>query len=83
MAQHPGKFVTIYQFSSVFATAWQNTMTSKAVRASFKATGVYPLNRKAVDIPGAVNDKPIVTPTEKVAKWKGIKYITFLHKSLR
>ena len=73
MAQHPGKFVTTYQFSSVFATAWQNAMTSKAVRASFKATGVYPLNCKAVDIPGAVNDKPIVTPTEKLAKQKGIK----------
>ena len=40
MEQHPGKFVTIYQFSSAFATAWQNAMTSKAVRASFKATGV-------------------------------------------
>ena len=58
-------------------------MTSKAVRASFKATAVYPLNCKVVDIPGAVNDKLIVTPTEKLAKWKGIKYnYTFLHKSL-
>ena len=77
IAQHPGKFVTIYQFSSVFAEAWQNAMTSKTVTASFKATGVYPLNRKAVDIPGAVNDKPIVTPTEKLAKRQGIKYIPF------
>ena len=77
MAQHPGKFVTIYQFSSVFAEAWQNAMTSKVIRASFKATGVYPLNRKAVDIPGAVNEKPLVTPTEKLAKRKGIKYIPF------
>ena len=46
------------------------------LKASFKATGV--LNRNAVDIPGAVNNKPIVTPTEKFAKWKGITYI---HKS--
>ena len=83
MAQHPGKFITIYQFSSVFATAWQNAMTSKAVRASFKATGVYPLNRKAVDIPGAVNNKPIVTPTEKLAKRTGRELnIYILHKSL-
>ena len=77
MAQHPGKFVTIYQFSSVFAEALQNAMTSKTVTASFKATGVYPLNRKAVDIPGAVNGKPIVTPTEKLAKRQEIKYIPF------
>jgi len=52
MAQHPGKFVTVYQFSSIFAEAWQNAMTSKTVTASFKAMGVYPLNHKAVDIPG-------------------------------
>jgi len=24
-----------------------------------------------------MNDKPIITPTEKLAKWKGIKYISF------
>ena len=77
MAHHPGKFVTIYQFSSIFAEAWQNAMTSKTVKASFKATGVYPFNRYAIDIPGEVNDKPIVTPTEKLAKRKGIKYIPF------
>jgi len=35
------------------------------------------LNHKAVDIPGATNDKPIITPTEKLAKRKGIKYIPF------
>ena len=75
--RHPGKFVTIYQFSSIFAKAWQNAMTSKTVEASFKATGVFPVNRHAINIPGEVDDKPIVTPTEKLAKCKGIKY-TFL-----
>ena len=35
------------------------------------------MDRKAVDIPGVMNDKPIITPTEKLAKWKGIKYISF------
>ena len=52
-------------------------LTSKTVKASFKATGVYPLNCNAIDIPGEVDDKPIVTPTEKLAKRKGIKYIPF------
>ena len=47
-------------------------MTSKTVTASFKATIVYPLNCKAIDIPGAMNDQPIIIPTEKLAKWKGI-----------
>ena len=73
MAQHPGKFVTIYQFLSAFAEAWQNAMTSKVSMTSFKATGVYPLNHMAVDISGAMNEKPLVTPTETLAKHKGIK----------
>ena len=77
MSRHSGKFVTIYQFSIIFAEAWQNAMTSSTAMVSFKATGVYPLNRNAVDIPGEVDDKPIVTPTEKLAKRKGIKFIPF------
>ena len=47
------------------------------VKASFKATGVYPFNRYAIDITGEVDDKPIVTPIEKLAKRKEIKYIPF------
>ena len=42
MARHLGKFVTMYQFSSIFAEAWQNGMTLKTIKASFKATGEYP-----------------------------------------
>ena len=45
-------------------------MTSKTVKASFKATGVYPFNRYAIDIPGEVNDKPIVTPTKNLQNVK-------------
>ena len=52
-------------------------MISKAVRASFKATGVYPLNRKAVDIPGTMNDKPIVIPTEKLANGRELNIFLF------
>ena len=81
MVQHPGKFVTIYQFLSVLAEAWQNAMTSKVSMTSFKTTGVYPLNHTTVNISNAMNEKPLVTPTEKLAKHKGIKY-NFLFKSL-
>ena len=81
MACHPGKFVTIYQFSPIFAEAWQNAMTTSTVMASFKATGVYPLNRNAVDIPGEVDDKPIVTPTEKLAKCLFTQVLTLRKKT--
>ena len=74
MAQHPGKFISIYQFLSFCTEAWQN---AKTVTANFKATGVYPWNHMAVDIPGAVNHKPIVTPIEKFARFQVIKYIPF------
>ena len=49
----------------------------RLLRLAFKATGVFPFNRHAINIPGDVDDKPIVTPTEKLAKRKGIKYIPF------
>ena len=77
MVQHPGKFVTIYQFSPVLAEAWQNAMTSKVSMTSFKTTGVYALNHTTVDISNAMNEKQLVTPTEKLAKHKGIKYNFF------
>ena len=35
---------------------------------SFKVSGVYLLNRSAVDIPGEVDDKPISMSTEKLTQ---------------
>ena len=50
MSNNPGKIVTIYQFSELFATAWKKAMTSQNITSSFRATGVFPVNRQALEI---------------------------------
>jgi len=51
MCRHPGKVVTIYQFSELFASAFAKAFTQN-ILSSFRVTGVFPPNRKAIPIPG-------------------------------
>ena len=60
MSSHPGKVVTIYEFSHLFCQAWH-----QAILSGFRGTGVYPFNRQAISIPGV--EKDTATPTAKVA----------------
>ena len=46
--RNPGQVITRYQFSSLFAQAWSQAMTTKNITASFKVTGVYPFNKYAL-----------------------------------
>lgn len=48
MNKNPGKVVTRYQFSEIFARAWTKGMSMKNVMGGFKTTGVFPLNREAI-----------------------------------
>jgi len=45
------------------------------ILSGFRATGVYPFNRQAISIPGV--EKDTATPTAKVARRQGIKYMPF------
>ena len=65
MSSHPGKVVTIYEFSHLFSQAWHQAMTPMTILSGFRATGVYPFNRQAISIPGV--EKDTATPTAKVA----------------
>ena len=76
MGSHPGRIVTIYQFSQLFATAWRQAMTPSTIVAGFKTTGVFPINRRAVVLPGEVLNSSS-TPTAVVAKKRGILYMPF------
>lgn len=51
MAENPGQYVNRYCFSKIFSKAWANCMTVSNVKASFKTTGIFPLNRNAVEVP--------------------------------
>ena len=48
MSTHPGQVINRFNFMEIFSLAWIRGMTSSNVIAGFQATGVYPLNRKAI-----------------------------------
>ena len=52
VSSNPGKKVTIYNFSELFSQAWYQAMVPRTVMSGFRATGVYPFNRRAISIPG-------------------------------
>jgi len=76
MSSNPGHIVTIYQFSHLFATAWKKAMIPSTIVGGFKTTGIFPLNRHAIVLPG---EQPghSNTPTALLAKKKGIQYMSF------
>ena len=76
MGSHPDKVVTIYQFSELFASAFTKTFTPRNITSSFRVTGVFPPNRKAIPIPGDTETLSC-TPTATIAEKNGIEYLPF------
>ncbi len=74
MTNNPGKVVSIYQFSELFASVWSKAMTPRNILSSFCATGVHPVNRGAIEIPGEKR-KLKSTPMADIAKNHGISYL--------
>ena len=58
-SQNPGRVVSIYDFSALFSEAWSQSMTVKNITSGFKVTGIYPVGRCAVQVPG---QKPSFKP---------------------
>ena len=50
--KHPERVISKHNFSSIFSEAWLRSMTSINVLSGFRTTGVYPLNRDAIELPG-------------------------------
>lgn len=50
MAKNPGKVVNQFVFSQLLHEAWRDAMTSLNIKAGFRTTGIYPLNRNAVAV---------------------------------
>ena len=48
-SQNPGRVVTRYEFSQIFSKAWFSAMSASNILSSFKATGICPFNRHALD----------------------------------
>ena len=72
MSANPCRLITIYQFSFLFSASWSKAMTPQTIAAGFRATGVFPLNRRTINIPGS---NPCTnTPTAVLAQRGGIQY---------
>ena len=52
MPRNPGKVVNQYVFSWLFHTAWLDAMTTKNITAGFRTTGIYPVDRNGIVLPG-------------------------------
>ena len=50
MAKNPGKVVNRFVFSQLLYEAWTDAMTSLNIKAGFRTTGIYPLDRNAVAV---------------------------------
>ena len=77
MSSLPGNIVSIYQFSEVFAAAWEKAMQPRTISFGFRATGVHPFNRRAIVVPGEHPAKSTSTPTADRARKQGISYLPF------
>ena len=70
-ADNPGRVVTIYDFSAILSEAWGMSMSAKNITSGFKVTGVYPVDRYAVQLPGR---NPVFKSTS-LAEKSGLAYI--------
>jgi len=75
MSANPGKIVTIYQFSELFAAAWKKAMSSQNITSSFRATGVFPVNRQALEILQEKEKSPAKLSMAAIAKSNGINFL--------
>lgn len=51
---HPGRVITQYDFSELFAKAWFESMTAPNIIAGFRTCGVCPFDRNAIQLPKSV-----------------------------
>jgi len=70
-SQNVGKVLSIYDFSVLLSEAWRQSMTVKNITSGFKVTGIYSVDRNAVQISG---HKPTFRP-ESLAEKLGLAYI--------
>ena len=52
MASNPGQIIHRYIFSKLFNKSWTEAMTIRNIVSGFRTTGVYPVNRDAISLPG-------------------------------
>uniref|UniRef100_A0A1X7TGB8 HTH CENPB-type domain-containing protein n=1 Tax=Amphimedon queenslandica TaxID=400682 RepID=A0A1X7TGB8_AMPQE len=69
--KNPGRVVTRYDFSVLFADAWRRSMTQRNIASGFEVTGICPFNRNAIK---TGNDKQ-ETISRSLLDQTGLAYI--------
>ena len=75
MCANPGKVVSRYNFTQLFARAWAKAMNPANIALGFRATGVYPFDRNAIKIPGVPETERCSSPEDGLAEATGLAYI--------
>ena len=70
ITKNPGRQITRFDFSTLFAEAWYQAMTMSNIISSFRKTGVCPFNRNAVVLPCDT-----IKSMESLAQKTGLAYI--------
>ena len=64
---NPGRFVTRFNFISLFSKAWLKAMHPSSIISGFRSTGVYPFDRNAIHVPaldeGSEDRESLATPS--------------------
>ena len=72
ITKNPGRYVSRFEFSKLFAEAWYKAMTTPNIMSSFQITGVCPFNRSAIKLPSA---DVSISETQSLAQRNGLGYI--------
>ena len=71
ITNNPGRVITRYDFSSLFAEAWRLAMTQKNVCSGFEVCGIYPFSREKVLAKIPQEAEPVKSLSEET----GLAYI--------
>ena len=72
--KNPGKDITRYNFSALFAKAWKKAISLANITAGFRVTDICPFNRNAISLPSEEPKSRKFNP-EALPQATGIKYI--------
>ena len=70
--KNPGRVVTQVEFCEIFSKSWHKAVSPPNIIASFKATGIYPFNRSAIN---SKDDKFSSFHPENLAERTGLAYV--------
>ena len=79
MGTNSGMKVNGYNFTQLFAKAWEKPMTPSNIVSGFRATGVCPFNRSAIKIPGVDNVSDEESPILKATRLAYVPFISSAH----